>query len=93
MSHSRQERPFRAGPPTLRNAPPTHDVVHGSEVTPDTPQQYASRDAACAEWVERNYVSDDVALVGPREIMIAKTAFAAGWSARKHAQYQALVEK
>jgi hypothetical protein len=36
----------------------------------------AVRDAACNEWVDRNYTG----IVSPREIMIAKTAFCAGWS-------------
>lgn len=46
--------------------------------------QYAARDAACDEWVERIYGHT----ISWRETMMAKTAFCAGWSARKQAQYQ-----
>lgn len=90
MGHSRQEQPFRAGPPACRRAwvdPRTTERPIGENVPVDTPEQYAARDAACYEWVERVYGG----IVSPRERMIAETAFAAGWSARKHAQYQALV--
>lgn len=63
----------RAGPPTPRPGAPwpgTHE-----------PKQYAARDAACREWVERIYGS----LISQRERLMAETAFCAGWSARKAA--------
>lgn len=44
-------------------------------VIPD-PIALVARDKLCAEWVDRNYTG----IASAREIMIAKTAFCAGWS-------------
>lgn len=63
----------RAGPPSLRNEP-----WRPGTTSPGKPPGHtvAERDAACTEWVDRNYTG----IVSAREIMIAKTAFCAGWS-------------
>jgi len=88
--------PDRVGPPAPRNEPwcppPLEQAADAAQPQrdplPDTPEQGAVRTRECQEWIARCFGGDQLSA---RERLVAELAFCAGWSARKHAQYRAIL--